>query len=151
MNTMRLWLSILILQTGISAGAQDAVTTAQIAAAANDGGDNCSPVILSCRGTAMQNRPAGSAEQQERDRIRFKLQERDAALAQEIQFAQEHPDVVVIHSQKDPRGQAAPQPSISKVFDDAQGDHAPQELTRSYYDRFGNRHEIVNKCWGIFC
>ena len=43
------------------------------------------------------------------------------------------------------------QTGIAKVFDDALGDHEPQGLTRSYYDRFGNRHEIVNKCWGIFC
>src|SRR5471030_415421 len=151
MSRTRQWLTIALLQMSLSAGAQDAVTPAQLAAAANDGGETCSPVVLSCRAGTAQNRPAGSAEEQERERLRLSLQERERALAQEIQFAQDHPDVVVIHSQKDPRGQAAPQPSISKVFDDALGDHAPQELTRSYYDRFGNRHEIVNKCWGIFC
>ena len=42
------------------------------------------------------------------------------------------------------------QMSISAGAQDAV-DHGPQELTRSYYDRYGNRHEIVNKCWGIFC
>jgi len=151
MNRTRNWLTIALLQMSISAGAQDAVTPAQLAAAANDGGATCSPVVLSCRTGTAQNRAAGSAEEQERERMRLSLQERDRALAQEIQFAQDHPDIVVVRSQKDPHGQPASQPSISKVFDDALGDHGPEPLTRSYYDRFGNRHEIVNKCWGIFC
>jgi len=151
MSTTRKWLAVLILQISVSASAQDGATPAQIAAAPRDDGDNCSPVVLSCRAGAGQNRAPVSPEQQQRDRMRLSLEDRELALAQEIQFAREHPDVVVIRSQKDPRDQPTPQPSISKVFDDALGDHEPQELTRSYYDRFGNRHEIVNKCWGIFC
>jgi len=129
----------------------DPATLARSAALANNSGDSCSPAILNCNGGGKQNRISVDAEQKARERTRQNLQERDLALAREIQFAQEHPDVVVVHSQKDPRNLPVSKPDISKVFDDALDDHAPQGLTRSYYDRFGNRHEIVNKCWGVFC
>src|SRR5476649_2745406 len=79
MKTKCRWLAVLILQMSISAGAQDAVTPAQIAAAASDGGNTCSPVVLSCHagGTPHPGAAPASTEQQERERMRLSLQQRE--------------------------------------------------------------------------